>query len=254
MTLSQSWSLCYLLAFPTAAFGQDPPLFADRPDFTESPAVLSRGRIQFEGGWTAQGDDRLSAHAFGAVVRAGFSGRWEAWIEGTWLAMDDARGAEVTGRGDADVGGKLALGPIAGPTSAASLLVSSSVPIGEDGIGERGWQPEARVLFGWELAGDWSLGANAGAGLPLVAGERFGQVLESISVGCAIRPGLGVVAEVYGIHPADKDGADAAYVDGGLGFALGGGATLDLRAGVGLTEAASDWLFGLELTQGWRSP
>lgn len=170
--MPRRWPLAFLLVMPGPALAQEkPPLFADRPDFTESAAIIGRGRIQFEGGWTAQGDDRVGAHVFGAVIRTGISDGWEAWIEGTWIAMDDARGAEVTGRGDADLGLKRVLRHAA-PTRAleVALLVSSSVPVGEYGIGERGWQPEARVLLDWEASSGVSLGVNGGAGLPLVGG------------------------------------------------------------------------------------
>jgi len=250
------WPLAFLLVLPGPAMAQDePPLFADRPDFTESAAILLPGRIQFEGGWTAQGDDRVGAHVFGAVVRTGISDRWEAWIEGTWIAMDDARGAEVTGRGDADLGLKRVIRHSAPDRSLdAALLVSSSVPVGEDGIGERGWQPEVRLLLGWAASPSLSLGMNAGAGLPLVGGERFGQAVGSASLGVSVGPALGAVAEVYRVSPADPGGADAAYAIGGLSVALSEGAAVDVRVGVGLTEASSDWLFGLELMQGWRQP
>lgn len=253
--MARRWSLAFLLVLPGPALAQEePPLFADRPDFTESAAILRPGRIQFEGGWTAQGDDRVGAHVFGAVIRTGISDRWEAWIEGTWIAMDDARGAVVTGRGDADLGLKRVLGHTANRALEVALLVSTSVPVGDDGIGERGWQPEARLLLDWEASSGLSLGVNGGAGLPLVGGERFGQALGSVSLGGPIGPILAAFTEVYGVSPADPDGGDAAYATGGLSVGLAGGASLDVRVGAGLTEASSDWLFGLELMQGWRRP
>ena len=77
-----AWPVLCLLALPAPALSQDlPPLFGDRPDFTESASITSRGRIQFEGGWTAQGDDHVDAHALGALVRLGIAERWETWIE-----------------------------------------------------------------------------------------------------------------------------------------------------------------------------
>jgi hypothetical protein len=243
--------VCCLLSLAATATAQDhSPLFADRPDFTESAAITDRGRIRFEGGWTAQGDDRLSAHAFGAVVRSGIFDRWEAWVEATWYAVDDARGAEVSGRGDADLGLKLLLVDQAARVPATALLVSSSVPIGDDGIGERGWQPEARLLFEW-ASSTWSLGVNGGGGLPVLGGERFVQALGAVSLGRSLGSGAGAFAEAYAVLPADPDGRAVAYAGGGLGFALGAETGVDLRAGVGLVEASSDWLCAVEFTQEW---
>ena len=245
-----------LLALPASGFSQThPPLFGDRPDFTESATITTAGRIQFEGGWTAQGDDRVSAHVLGGVVRAGVAERWEGWVEVTWFAMDDERGDEVSGRGDANVGAKVLVREGSPPRGlAAAVLVASSVPIGDDGIGERGWQPEARLLLGWELSPVWSLGVNGGGGFPLVGGERFGQAVASASLARALSPAVAALLEAYVVSPADPEGREAAYAHGGLGFSLGDDSTLDLRLGAGLTAASSDWLVGLELTRGWRRP
>ena len=44
---------------------------------------------------------------------------------------------------------------------------------------------------------------------------------------------------------------DAAYFDGGLTLGFGLDAQLDVRAGVGLTDASADWLFGLGFARRW---
>ena len=124
--------------------------------------------------------------------------------------------------------------------------MGTTVPTGDDEIGEEGWQPEARLALGWDLSDVWSLGANAGWARPDEAGERFDQALGSVAVGRALGERLGAFAELYGFAPAGADGDDdAAYFDGGLTLGFGLDAQLDVRAGVGLTDASADWLFGL---------
>ena len=83
-------------------------------------------------------------------------------------------------------------------------------------------------------------------------GERFDQALGSVVVGRALGERLGAFAELYGFAPASSESDDdAAYFDGGLTIGFGLDAQLDVRAGVGLTDASADWLFGLGFARRW---
>jgi hypothetical protein len=245
-----------LLLGPAAGAAQEPePLVTDRPDFTESASVPGGGRIQIEGGWTVEGDDDARAHSLGEVlVRMGIGERFEARIEPlTWTSVDGggADGGDgtddVDGLDDAGIGFKAMLFDARPPgVPAAAFLAGTTVPTGDDEIGEEGWQPEARLALGWDLSELWSLGANAGWGRPEEDGERFDQALGSVALGRAIGERLGAFVELYGLAPAGADGDDdASYLDGGLTLTFGPDAQLDARAGAGLTEVAADWFFGI---------
>ena len=246
------WLLCALL-LPARGFAQEADLVTDRPDFTESASVPGHGRVQVEGGWTVEEGGGHRAHSLGEVlVRIGVGERFEGRIEpGSWVSVDDA-GEQTSGIDDAGLGFKVLLLEATPPTiPAAALLVSSSVPTGDDEIGESGWQPETRLALGWDLSEVWSLGANAGWGRPQDGGERFDQALGSVALGRSLNSRLGVFAEIYGFAPAAPGGDDAAHADGGFTFAIGPEVQLDVRAGVGLTDAAADWLFGLGFARRW---
>jgi hypothetical protein len=239
-----------LLLIPAVASSQEPEsLVTDRPDFTESASVPGGGRIQVEGGWTVEGDDDARAHSLGEVlVRIGIGERFEARIEPlTWISVDGGDDAgDVDGLDDAGIGFKAMLFDARPPgVPAAALLVGTTIPTGDEEIGEEGWQPEARIALGWDLSELWSLGANVGWGQPEEDGERFDQAVGSVALGRAIGERLGAFLELYGLAPAGADGDDAAYVDGGLTLAFGLDAQLDARAGAGLTDAAADWFFGI---------
>ena len=240
-------------AMPATARPQDSELVTDRPDFTESASVPGGGRVQLEGGWTVEESGEARAHALGEIlVRIGLGDRFEARIApGSWVSADDG-GADVSGLDDAGVGFKvLLLDEMAPAVPAAALLVSTSVPTGDDEIGSSSWQPEARLAMGWTLSEAWSLGANAGWGRPDAGGERFDQALGSVALGRSLGERLGAFLELYGFAPVEPEGDDAAVVDGGLTLALGPNAQLDVRAGAGLTDAAPDWLFGLGFAHRW---
>ena len=244
-------SLIGLLTVPAAASSQEvESLVTDRPDFTESASVPGGGRIQIEGGWTVEGDDDARAHSLGEVlVRIGIGERFEARIEPlTWISADGDDGADdVDGLDDAGIGFKAMLFDAQPPgVPAAAFLLGTTVPTGDDEIGEEGWQPEARLALGWDLSELWSLGANAGWGRPEEDGDRFHQALGSIALGRALGERLGAFVELYGLAPAGAaSDDDEAYMDGGFTLAFGPDAQLDARAGAGLTEVAADWFFGI---------
>jgi hypothetical protein len=243
----------FLSGLPASGYSQDDPLVTDRPDFTESASVPGHGRVQVEGGWTVEVGGDAHEHSLGEVlVRIGLGERFEVRIEpGSWVAVDDGV-EEESGFDDGGLGFKVLLLREAPPTvPAVALLVSSSVPTGHHAIGESGWQPEARLALGWALSEVWSLGANAGWGRPQHGGERFDQALGSVVLGRSLGSRLGAFAELYGFAPVDPGGDDAVHADGGLTLALGPAAQLDVRAGVGLTDAAADWLFGLGFARRW---
>jgi hypothetical protein len=256
--MAKSWLAGVLPALvclaPSATVGQEPdPIVTDRPDFTESAAVPGRGRVQVEGGWTVEESGQARAHSLGEIlVRIGLGDRFEARIEpGSWTTADDGD-ADVSGLDDAGLGVKvLLLEEIPPARPAVAVLLSSSVPTGDDEIGSPEWQPEARLALGWTLSDLWSLGANAGWGRPDGGDERFDQALGSVALGRALGERLGMFLELYGFAPATPDQDAAAVFDGGLTLAFGPDAQLDIRAGAGLTDVAPDWLLGLGFARRW---
>ena len=231
-------------------------LVTDRPDFTESASVPGGGRVQVEGGWTVEEAGDVVEHSLGEIlVRIGIGERFEARIEpATWIAVDGEDGGDdVSGLDDAGIGFKVLFLEASPPgVPAVALLVGTTIPTGDDEIGVESWQPEARLALGWDLSEVWSLGANAGWGRPEEGGESFDQALGSVAVGRALGERLGAFAELYGFAPAGVEGDDdAAYFDGGLTLAFGLDTQLDVRAGVGLTDASADWLFGLGFARRW---
>lgn len=251
--MTKLWALFFLI-LPDGALAQEEALVTDRPDFTESASVPGAGRIQVEGGWTVEGAGDARAHSLGEIlVRIGIGDRFEARIEPvTWISADDGGGSEVSGLDDAGIGFKSILFDASPPSvPAAAILMGTSVPTGDDEIGEEGWQPEARLALGWDLSEVWSLGANVGWARSLEGEERFDQALGSVALGRSLGARLGAFLELYGLSPSSPDGGDESYLDGGFTFALGPDAQLDVRAGAGLTDDSADWLFGLGFARRW---
>lgn len=260
--MTKLWLSCFLgctgilCGAESARSQESEPLVTDRPDFTESASVPGGGRVQVEGGWTVEEAGDVGEHSLGEIlVRIGIGERFEARIEpATWISVDGGDGGDdVAGLDDAGIGFKVLFLEASPPgVPATALLLGTTIPTGDDEIGVESWQPEARLALGWDLSEVWSLGANAGWGRPEEGGESFDQALGSVAVGRAFGERLGAFAELYGFAPASAEGDDdAAYFDGGLTFGFGLDAQLDVRAGVGLTDASADWLFGLGFARRW---
>ncbi|MFN2421130.1 MAG: transporter, partial [Gemmatimonadota bacterium] len=93
--------------FSVSSMNAQGPLVTDRPDFTESAAVVGTGRVQLEGGatWTDLGDsDEL---ALGEIlVRIGLHDRLEFRVAPNSYTRVDGPDSDVEGLEDPSLGAK----------------------------------------------------------------------------------------------------------------------------------------------------
>ncbi|HVR98294.1 MAG TPA: transporter, partial [Thermoanaerobaculia bacterium] len=130
---------------------------------------------------------------------------------------------------------------------AVSLLLGTSVPVGDDELTSDAWEPEAKLALAWELTSWLSLSANAGAAYRNAPGvdDRFTQISASLSAGFAVTDRLGAFAEVYGFSEEELEGDSTRYVDGGVTWLIGNDLQLDARVGWGLNDPDPDWFAGV---------
>lgn len=242
------------IAMPAAA-QMDDPLVSDRPDFTESTGTIAPGHVQIEGGITRQEIGEEDALSVGEVlVRIGAGERLEARLGvGSWTRVD-VPGAELDGYEDPSVGLKVRLTPPVDDRPpgfpAASLLLSTTVPVGSDELTTDEWEPEARVALDWILTDLLSLGANVGIAWPS-DGDRFDQLLASVTLGIAATDRLGVFVETYGFSEEEPEGDATQYVDTGVTFALTDDLQLDARIGFGLNDPSPERFVGVGIAARW---
>ncbi len=185
-----------VLAVATARGQVLEPLVSDRPDFTESAAVVGSGSLQLEAGYTFRREGAERANSAGEVlIRAGLA----AWAElrvglnsFSWL---DGRGRDSSGFEDVFLGAKLGLLPASGeaytPRPQIALLVGTTVPTGSDGFGSHGAQPEAKLALAWSLGDRLAVGSNLNVASLSGAGDRFGQISGGVAVGLALDSRVG---------------------------------------------------------------
>jgi hypothetical protein len=240
------WFVVFSL-FSVSSMNAQGPLVTDRPDFTESAAVVGTGRVQLEGGatWTDVGDsDEL---ALGEIlVRIGLHDRLEFRVAANSYARVDGPDGDVEGVEDPSLGAKWLLAE--GERGSAAFLAGTSIPLGDDDVGAEGWQPELRLALAKDV-GDAALGANLGWEWQ-EASERTHVGLGSVTLGLPLGEWAGVFFETYAFA-AEGAGGEEAYFDTGVTRLLSDDFQLDLRVGVGLNDEASDWFAGVGAAHRW---
>lgn len=237
-----------LLSLAAAPSLSQEPLVTDRPDFTESAAVVAPGRVQVEGGYTVARVEDETEHATGeALVRIGIVYRLEARIEvPTFASLADESGFQEPG-----LGAKVLLAEAQGARPAIAVLIGASAPTVEDDVGEDAWQPGLTGAAAWDLSDRWSLGVNAGYVYANDGDERFDQATSSVAAGLALTPRAGAFFEIFGIAPVEPGGGGDVTVDGGVTYLLSPDLQLDARIGAGLTDDAPDVQFGVGVSARW---
>ncbi|HET6341540.1 MAG TPA: transporter [Gemmatimonadota bacterium] len=228
------------------------PLVTDRPDFTESALTVPSGHVQLESGYTFTHTEGGDEHALGeALLRVGVLDRLEARIGLGSYAWVEAPGDDPSGFEDPSLGLKVVLAREETAGLAAALLAETTVPVGDDELGEDDWQPEIRLAVSRDLSDVLALAANLGIARASQEGEGFDQKVASLSLGIGLGDRWGAYAETYGNFPAGLEEDDEGVLNGGLTFLVRPLLQLDARAGAGVTDAAPDFFAGVGLSKRW---
>ncbi len=232
------------------------PLVSDRPDFTEASSTVGVHVAQLEFGYTYFHDDAagtsVDIHLFPeALLRYGIYRDWLelriglTYIEETTetaVASTALRGAE-----DLYLGFKIGLTPQDGIKPEMALIPQAFVPTGSAGINHGTVLPGVNWIYGWEVndristAGSTQINRRVDG----ATDATFYRVAQSWTVALSVTERLGTYAEWFALFPT---GADTKlpehYFNGGMTFLVTDNFQLDVRAGVGLNEAAIDYFVG----------
>lgn len=246
--------LVVVFALPAAA-QEAPPLITDRPDQTESAAIVPRGMLQLETGATfartAAGaglnDDVLTLG--GTLARLGIVPRLEARVGfAGYQRVESASALVADGFGDLDLGFKLQLLPGAGSVPQVAVIGSATLPTAQEGLGVTEVSPAVRLAVAHSVTDRLGVGWNVGAVFersgPSGAVTTATDVLYTVVLGFAAAERVGVFLESFGTFGVSDGRANAHAVDGGLTFAVLPALQLDLSGGVGLNDGAEDWFVG----------
>jgi hypothetical protein len=184
-----------------------------------------------------------------------FADWFEFRIVWTYLSERERVGDVVTtrnGSSDLLVGAKIALTPQEGLLPEMAIIPQMFLPISSDPIlGAGEVLPGVVWIYAWELTDRISTAGQSQLLRTLddETDESFGLFAQSWVVGLSLTERLGSYAEWFALVP---DGADTNrtqhYFNGGFTYLLTDNIQLDVRAGVGLSDAADDFFVGSGLS------
>ncbi len=248
-----------LISFPFFVIAQQyPELVTDRPDQTESSAVVPRKTLQIETGFVTEKDRSADvitrSYAYNStLLRYGLLENMELRLGLEYLGTttDDSgtREIDISGFGPLYIGFKLKILEEEAWIPEAALLGNLTLPF----TANQAYKPPhtgggLRFALAHTLSERLSLGYNLGA-------EWNGRDVNpeyflSASLGIGITSRLGAYAEIY--SPIPEKVAALHMVDAGLTFLITPNFQLDVSGGIGLNDAAPDHFLSCGLS--WQIP
>lgn len=233
------------------------PLVTDRPDFTEASVTVGRNVTQLEIGYTYSYDNDPTSssrqHSYPEILlRQGIFADWfELRLEWNYgEERDNFFGDDVntvSGAEDLGIGCKIALTPQDEMLPETAVIVGISVPTGSSEFTGGEVLPGGSFLYGWDINENWSTGGSSvfSAAVDGETGSNYFEFAQSWTVGRSWTEELGSYAEWYAFIPsgADTDHTEH-YFNGGFTYLFNNNLQWDIRAGLGLNDAADDYFIG----------
>lgn len=239
---------------PVAAQESVEPLITDRPDFTESPQNVPKGRYQLEGGYTYSRTGAVKQHDLGEILlRIGSGERTEVRVGLSSYSWIRGPGTDTSGFQDTSIGMKFHLADgseafdFARP--AMGVIVQTTLPTGNDAFGANALQPEAVFSLAWDLNERWSMATNLNYGSMVEDGDRFGEFSGSLSFAASWNEKWGSFFEVFGFAPESRP--NTSYFNTGVTYLVHNDYQLDFRVGTGLNGQNNDYFIGVGAARRW---
>ena len=227
------------LIFNVAASAQVTPIQADRPDQTETPAIVPKGMFQVESGFGYQKEDADNATWTlpTALWKYGVNENFELRLI-TEIEIENKETENNYGLKPILIGCKIKMCEEDGVIPKTSFIGHMSIPNAASSKYKTDfYAPEFRFTMQHTLSDKFSLGYNLGSEWDgFTAAPTF---IYTLTTGYAISEKLGSYVELFGFGP-QKDKANHNF-DGGITYLINHNFMLDLSSGVGLTANAPDY-------------
>lgn len=259
-TFGQGTLFRWRIDSPAGGPDLDEPLVTDRPDFTEASVTVGKDVLQLEFGYTFTHNDdagiRDQSHSWGEpLFRYGLLHDWlefrfavfPATAHAAALGTDDS----TSGTEDIYLGFKLALTGQDGFLPEMALVPQMTIPTGSDAFTNDRVLPGANLIYSWEINDKISTAGSTQFNLAVDGGSggQYTEFAQSWTVAYSLTDELGAYTEWFALIPAGEDTERTQhYFDGGFTYLLTDDLQWDIRAGVGLNNAADDFFVGTGLS------
>ncbi len=262
----QPWGTLFQWRYGTSFSGGpdlDAPLVTDRPDFTEASSTVGLGVAQIEFGYTYIHDNSggLSTHtqSFGEpLVRVGIFADWLEFRIAVFPMKDrtitQGISETVAGADEIYLGFKIALTPQEGILPEMALIPQMNVPSGSGAFTSGSVEPGLNWIYAWEVNDFISTGGSTQGNRRIDdTGNAYLEMAQSWTVAYTLSEKVGAYTEWFALIPSGADTARTEhYADGGFTYLLSNDVQFDIRAGMGLNEAAADIFVGTGLSIRFR--
>ena len=153
----------------------------------------------------------------------------------------------VTGAEDLYLGFKIGLTPQEGILPEMALIPQMTVPTGSAPFNNNQLLPGVNWIYGWEINDFISTAGSSqfNRAVDEVTGDNYVEFAQSWTIGYSLSERLGAYTEWFAFFPSGADTAKPQhFFNGGFAFLAGDNIQLDVRAGVGLNDAADDYFLG----------
>jgi hypothetical protein len=215
------------------------PIQADRPDQTETPAIVPKGMFQVETGFTFQKEDATSNTLSlpSTLWKYGVNENFELRVITEFISeKNDSQ--NLNGVLPIYIGFKVKIMEEKGWMPKTSFIGHIGLPnVASTKYKTDYIAPEFRFVMQHTLSEKFSLSYNLGAEWDGVSPES--TLLYTLTTGYAISKKMGSYIELFGFAP-EKDSASHSF-DGGITYLINRNLMLDLSSGIGLTNNAPDY-------------
>lgn len=232
------------IVFHINLLAQDiPELITDRPDQTESAAIVPQGWLQVETGFTFDRTthesiyENISINEYaiaGTLLRYGLSSSFELRTGGGYFKTDADPIFNHSGFGEFFIGTKY-LFPVKEVDFA--ILAHLILPIGDNAYSPEKFEPEIIFSLSKDLSKNISAGINFGGQWNSFIEET--TYLYSAAIGIGLNEKFGTFAEIYGVIIR---GVDPIYkFDTGITYLASENFQLDASTGINLNGNDTNW-------------
>lgn len=234
--------LIIVLIVSTSIYSQTlEPIQADRPDQTETPAIVPKGMFQAETGFTFQKNDAFSKSFSlpSTLWKYGVNENFELRLITEFLSKE-INNEKINGLTPIYVGFKVKLTEESGIIPKTSFIAHIGLPNAASTRYKTGYYaPEFRFTMQHTLSEKFSLSYNLGAEWDGFSAEP--TFLYTLTTGYSITKKLGSYIELFGFAP-QNDKANH-NLDGGITYLINNNFMVDLSSSIGITNNAPKHYF-----------
>jgi len=219
------------------------PIETDRPDQTETPAIVPKHIFQMENGFSFEKNDRHSKSFIlpTSLMKYGVNGNFELRLI-TEFSIEDMDGTKISGLNPLLIGFKAALAEEKGIWPKTSIIAHLMIPeLASEEFKTTYYAPSFRFTMQHTLTDKINLGYNLGAEWDGESPEP--TFIYTMTCGLSLSEKLGCYGELYGFAP-QKNKADHRF-DGGFTYLITDNVMIDASGGFGISANAPDYYTAL---------